>query len=206
MVREIRIYVEGGGDGKNTKALIRQGFSNFLKELVQIARIKQIRWQVVACGSRNDAFRDFKNALKDHSNAFNVLLVDSEEAVNTTPWKHLKRRDNWDSFGIEDNQCHMMAQTMEAWFIADIDTLNKFYGQGFNETSIPKTTDVEKIDKDRLESALKAATRRTLKGEYQKIQHASQLLERLNVSKVRKAALHCDRLFITLAQIMNASL
>lgn len=206
MVEEIRIYIEGGGDGKNTKALIRQGFSNFLKELVQIARSKGIRWQIVACGSRNDAFRNFMNALEDHSNAFNVLLVDSEEPVNTSPWRHLKFRDNWDSLGTDDSHCYLMVQMMEAWFIADINTLNKFYGQEFSATSIPKPANVEKIDKDRLKSALKAATRKTLKGEYQKIQHASQLLERLDVSKVRKAAPHCDRLFTTLAQIMDASL
>ena len=32
MVKEIRVYIEGGGDGKNTKALIRQGFSGFLQD------------------------------------------------------------------------------------------------------------------------------------------------------------------------------
>ncbi len=27
MVKEIRIYIEGGGDGRNTKALMRQGWT-----------------------------------------------------------------------------------------------------------------------------------------------------------------------------------
>ena len=30
MVNEIRIYAEGGGDGKDTKATIRCGFGEFL--------------------------------------------------------------------------------------------------------------------------------------------------------------------------------
>jgi hypothetical protein len=83
-----------------------------------------------------------------------------------------------------------MVQAMEAWFIADIDTLKKFYGQGFRETSIPRNLNVEKIDKDSLEPSLKEATRNTVKGEYQKIQHASELLELLNVTK-------CERLLTT---------
>jgi hypothetical protein len=99
-----------------------------------------------------------------------------------------------------------MVQAMEAWFIADIDTLKKFYGQGFRENSIPKNTNVEKIDKDSLEPSLKEATRNTSKGEYQKIQHASKLLELLDVTKVREAAPKCDRLFTTLAQIMGETI
>jgi hypothetical protein len=206
MVSEIRIYIEGGGDGKNTKALIRQGFRSFLKDLVQIARSKQIKWELILCGSRNNAFRNFKNALEDHPDAFNVLLVDSEASIKKPPWEHLKSRDNWDLPGVDDIHCHLMVQSMEAWFIADIDTLKKFYGQGFRENSISKNTNVEKIDKDSLEPSLKEATRNTSKGEYQKIQHASKLLELLDVTKVRKAAPKCDRLFTTLAQIMEETI
>lgn len=206
MVSEIRIYIEGGGDGKNTKALIRQGFRSFLKDLVQIARSKQIKWELILCGSRNNAFRNFKNALEDHPDAFNVLLVDSEASIKKSPWEHLKSRDKWDLPGVDDIHCHLMVQAMEAWFIADIDTLRKFYGQGFRENSIPKNTNVEKIDKDSLEPSLKEATRKTSKGEYQKRQHASKLLELLDVTKVREAAPKCDRLFITLAKIMEETI
>lgn len=211
MVSEIRIYIEGGGDGKNTKALLRQGFSSFMRDLVQIARSKRIDWTIIICGSRNNAFRDFTNALKSHPEAFNVLLVDAEAAVTKSPWEHLKSRDKWDSPGVDDTHCHLMVQAMEAWFIADIDTLKKFYGQGFKENSISKNPNVEQIDKDALEPSLKAATRNTSKSEYQKIQHASQLLGKLDVTKVRKASHHCDpegicfaaRVFTTLAEIIN---
>jgi Domain of unknown function (DUF4276) len=203
MVKEIRIYVEGGGDKKDTKARIREGFSGFLKDVVQIACSKRIKWQIIICGSRNSAFSDFQNALEDHGDAFNVLLVDSESPVKTTPWKHLKSRDNWNSPGVDDTHCHLMVQTMEAWFIADVDTLKKFYGQKFKENVLPKNPKVEEIEKDSLEASLKAATRDTSKGEYQKIQHASQLLKLLDVAKVRKASPYCDRFFTTLTQMME---
>ncbi|MEH2240495.1 DUF4276 family protein [Nostoc sp.] len=207
MVTEVRIYIEGGGDGKNTKALIRQGFSQFLKPLVEIAKSKKIKWDITICGSRNNAFRDFRNALKSHPEAFNLLLVDAEASVTTlSPWEHLKFRDNWDApSGVDDSHCHLMVQAMEAWFISDMATLKKFYGQGFKENSIPKNANVEIIDKDSLEPSLKAATRSTTKGEYQKIKHASKLLELLDVDKVRQASSYCDRLFTTLTETMGRS-
>lgn len=207
MVKEIRIYIEGGGDSKDTKAQLRGGFSNFFKELVQVARSKQIKWNITVCGSRNNAFRDFKNALADHPNAFVILLVDSEAPVKQPPWEHLKSRDNWDSPGVDDTHCYLMVQVMEAWFMADIDTLKTFYGQGFKENAIPKNINVETIEKDSLEPNLKVASRDTKsKGEYQKIQHASKLLEMLDVDKVRKASSECDRMFATLTALMEQAL
>ncbi|MCC3405007.1 MAG: DUF4276 family protein [Microcoleus sp. PH2017_10_PVI_O_A] len=205
MVKEVRIYIEGGGDGKNTKQLLRQGFSSFFKELVQMARSNQIKWNMIVCGSRNNAFRDFKNALADYPKAFIVLLVYSEApVVKQSPWEHLKSRDNWDSPGVDDTHCYLMVQAMEAWLIADIDTLKRFYGQGFKENAIPKNRNVEMIEKDLLEPSLKAATRDTKsKGEYQKIQHASKLLEMLDVDNVRKASSECDRIFTTLTELME---
>lgn len=206
MVEEIRIYIEGGGESNDTKARLRRGFSSFFKELVQVAQSKKIKWNITLCGSRNNAFRDFKNALAAHPDAFVILLVDSEApVVKQSPWEHLKSRDNWDApAGVDETHCYLMVQTMEAWFMADIETLKKFYGQGFKENAIPKKSNVETIEKDLLEPRLKEASRDTKsKGEYQKIQHASKLLEMLEVDKVRKASLECDRIFKTLTELME---
>ncbi|MEG3906708.1 DUF4276 family protein [Microcoleus sp. w2-18bC1] len=205
MVKEIRIYIEGGGEGKNTKALLRQGVSSFFKEIVQVVQSKKIKWTITLCGSRNNALRDFKNAFAAHPDAFVILLVESEApVVKQSPWEHLKWRDNWDSPGVNDTHCYLMVQAMEAWFMADIDTLKRFYGQGFKQNEIPKNINVETIEKDLLERSLKAASRDTKsKGEYQKIQHASKLLEMLDVDKVRKASSECDRIFTTLIKLME---
>lgn len=202
MVKEIRIYIEGGGDSNNTKASIRRGFSQFFQELVQLARSKKIGWKIIVCGSRNNAFRDFKKALKSHQDAFNILLVDAEAPVNNPSWEHLNQRDNWTPPEIDDTHCHLMVQTMEAWMITDVQTLKKFYGKGFKENAIPKTLNVEKIDKSSLASSLKDATRNTSKGEYQKIKHAAKLLEMLDVEKVRQASDYCNRLFEILEDMM----
>lgn len=205
MVTEVRIYVEGGGDGKESKAQLRQGFSQFLNDLRNVARSKGIRWQIIACGPRNAAFRNFQHALEDHPHAFNVLLVDAEAPVNGPPLKHLNYRDGWRTSGLADEQCHLMVQIMEAWLIADVETLRRFYGQGFNSNHIPNNPNVENISKQTLVSALKVATQNTTKGEYHKIRHGPKILAQLNVSKVRNAATHCDRLFNTLGQKLNTA-
>ncbi len=206
MVKEIRIYIEGGGDGKNTKALLREGFSSFTKVLIQIARSKRIRWQIIICGSRNNAFNDFKNALEAHPDAFNVLLVDSEAPVNKTPWKHLKDRDKWESPNIDDTHCHLMVQVMESWFIADVDALKRFSGQKFKDNAIPSNQKVEEINKPELESALKIATKDTSKGEYHKIKHGAKLLSQVDIAKVCSASPQCERFFKILAEKMDASI
>jgi hypothetical protein len=205
MVKEIRIYIEGGGDTQKTKKFIREGFSHFFKSIADEARSKKIKWEIIICGSRNNAFRDFKNALKSHPDALNILLVDAEAPVKkVSPWEHLKDRDNWDKPSeTDDSQCHLMVQAVEAWFIADVEALKEYYGQGFNKNPIPKNPNVENIEKDNLEPSLKNATRNTSKGEYHKINHASKLLELVDVAKVRQASPSCDRLFTTLTDKMK---
>lgn len=192
---EIRVYIEGGGDSTNTKARLREGFHGFLKPLIELAREKRISFQIVVCGSRNSAFDDFRTALRQHRDAFNLLLVDAEEPVNLAPREHLRGRDGWDLSRATDEQCHLMAQTMEAWFIADPAALQDFYGQRFNRNSIPRTANVEQIDKPTLNASLEAATRLTQKGSYHKIRHGAELLKRIDSDRVRAAATHCERLF-----------
>lgn len=203
MVNEIRIYVEGGGNDAQTKTLLREGFNNFLRELVAIARSKRIKWQIVACGPRNQAFSDFLTALQTHPDAFNILLVDSEGPVSESPWQHLQKRDPWKVGSITDQHCHMMVQMMESWLIADNIALRKFYGQDFKENAIPKNPNIEQLEKDVVMTALKDATRNTLKGEYHKTRHGFKIFGQLDAAKVRNAAPHCDRLFKTLIEKMN---
>lgn len=200
MVSEIRIYVEGGGDRSDTKALFREGMSQFLSQLRELARSKHIRWSIIACGSRNSAFENFCNALSSHAAAFNVLLVDSEASVTAlTTTAHLENRDGWSMTGIAEEQCHLMVEVMENWFLADVDALEQYYGQRFNRSAIPRNQNVEKIAKATVETSLNNATRSTQKGTYHKIQHGTQLLAKVNSAIVRDRAPYCDRLFTKLA-------
>ena len=202
MVKEIRIYVEGGGDSNKTWTVIRRGFSIFLKDLREIADKNKIDFYIIPCGPRGTAKNDFFTALESNPDAFNVLLVDSESPVDKEPWKHLLDQDGWKLDEIHDEQCHLMVQVMESWLIADIEALKKYYGQKFAEINIPDNTKVEEISKDEVFSALMLAVENTDKGRYKKM-HGLEILGLINVNRVRKAAPHCDRLFKTLTDKMS---
>jgi hypothetical protein len=209
----IRIFVEGGGDSETTRSKLRKGFGVFLQPLVELVRQHKqtVTWRgIVACGPRKAAYDDFCTAVKQYPDDLNILLVDAEEALSANAsdskrrnWEHLKRRqgDQWDCpKGVEDDQCFLMIQCMETWLIADRAALKKYYGQGFNEKALPASNQLEAVAKERVASSLKQATAKTQKGEYHKINHAFEILERVNVDAVRKALPECDRLFTELEQ------
>jgi Domain of unknown function (DUF4276) len=199
--KEIRIYVEGAERGKE-EARLREGFRKFLDELYQSARQNGFRFHPpIMCGSGSDAYMDFKKAVRRNRDALNFLLVDSQKPVSDGdgPWAHL----NCDSLGLDDSNCHLMAQAMEAWLIADMEALKEVYGKGFNENALPKSP-VEHIAVKDLIDSLKKATANTQKGKYHKTRHAPEILKKLNVTKVRQAAPYCDRLFKTLAEKLGA--
>ncbi len=206
MVNEVCIYVEGGGDYKDGRALLREGLSRFLRELIELARQRRVRWSIIPCGARHDAFDNFQRALRAHPNSFNVLLVDSEAPVYAEPWQHLQEHDRWQRpVEVENDQCHLMVQTMEAWLVADRAALERFYGQGFNSNALPRNRHVEQIDKATLSESLTHATRQTSAGAYHKIRHGARLIGLIDPSVVRAVAPFCERLFTTLSRTISES-
>lgn len=190
-----RLYVEGGGDGKDLRTACRKGFRTFFEK----AGLEGGMPRIVACGSRNDALDDFRTALQQAGDA--VLLVDSEGPVEVDdPWEHLRTRDRWGRpAGATDDQCHLMVQIMESWFLADRTTLADYYGNGFRANAIPGNPNaVEGIPKDDVLNGLRQATRATQKGDYSKGRHSFEILERLDPNAVRASSSWADRLLNTL--------
>jgi hypothetical protein len=185
-VREIRIYVEGGGEKSDTKAAIREGFSRFLGGAVR----------VIPCGPREGALRSFKAALRDHPHAVNLLLVDAEGLVAHSAAEHLGSRQ---LTGTPEELLHLMVQAMEAWLLCDPEALTSYYGQGFRANALPRRKNIEEVPKDQLIPVLNRATEGTTKGRYHKIWHCRDLLIRIDSAKVRARAPHCERLFQVLA-------
>lgn len=199
----IYVYVEGGGDGANTKAQFRQGFTSFLSELKEAA---DQRLRVVACGSRGAAYDAYKTAIQSDSHNHSILLVDAEGPVIGDPVQHLNLREpSWNLHQEDRGHCFLMAQMMEAWIVADLDALSVFYGQGFLRNSIPHPNDIESIEKNLLESALAHSTSHTQKGPYHKIKHGSILLSKVNPRYARKKAYNCKRLFFEIAESIGAT-
>ena len=194
----VKIYVEGGASGGLDREC-RRGFGLFLEKTGLKGRMPRI----IACGSRDRAYDKFCTAQEQAStDEFIVLLVDSEEGVegDSGPWAFLKRRDNnWNRpDGTSDDNAHLMVQCMEAWFLADRDTLAQFFGDGFRANALPNRSDVENIPKPALYNALRGATRDSRKGEYGKGQHSFNLLAQLNPQKVVAASPYAKRLVDTL--------
>jgi hypothetical protein len=198
--KEIRLYIEGAWY-KASHSRLRQAFRTFLRELDERAKHRGIKLTPETFRDRRRTFDAFKLALEDHTDAFIVLLVDSEGPVTADgPWRHLKQNpgDKWDNPGCEDKNCHLMVQTMEAWFVADRAKLEEYFGRGFHAKSLPQSMNVEEIPKDRLEETLKSATRNTKKGPYHKGRDSAAILALIRPSLVQEKAPHCKRLFDTL--------
>ena len=127
-----------------------------------------------------------------------LLLVDSDGPVekDDSPWEYLTKKFNESFPKLSDKHAHLFVQTMETWLISDIEALQSYYGAGFNAKAIPNTSDLEKIPKDRLTPALERATQSTKKGEYEKIDHAAELLKKIDPHRARRVH-WCGRLFNT---------
>ena len=201
----IAIYMEGGGTGKENRAALRQGMDAFLQSLKEAARNKALRWKLVCCGPRDEAFRGFRDAVNNGDNEVNVLLVDAEGPVGQSSRDHLAGRDHWDLGFAEEDRVHLMVQAMEAWIVADSEALAAYYGQGFRVNQLPKAKNLETVPKADVTRALDGATRGTRKGPYHKVRHASDLLKRIDASKVRTRCAHCERLFATLDRVVAAA-
>ena len=92
---------------------------------------------------------------------------------------------------------------MEAWFLADRDALDEFYGPGFQAGSLPGQANIEQIPKRFLLPALKHASRQTSQGPYHKARHAFALLALINPQTLREASVHAGRLFDVLIREAN---
>jgi hypothetical protein len=194
---KVHIYVEGGGDTTFHKRACAQGFRKLLKKIILPDGPMP---EIIACGSRQLTYKRFCTAIGQSCDKVCLLLVDSEAPVTTaTVWEHLKNRrgDGWEcpSATTEEN-VYLMVQCMESWFLADHDVLKQFYGQGFNANVLPKQPNIERISKQEVYEALKAATRTTkTKGEYHKTKHSFTILALLDPKKVGRTSRYANRLF-----------
>jgi hypothetical protein len=195
MVKEITIYVEGGGnDNQRLAKECRRGFSEFLKKL-------GIRVKIVACGGRDNAYHRFCIGLKRNEHCF--LLVDSEESVKDKMdvWQHvfLRQGDNWEKpNNATEHHLHFMVECMEAWFMADKETLADYYNKNFHQNVLPKNSNIEDIPKSTLMESLKKATRDTAKKEYSKGEHSFDILSKIDAIKVIDNSFYAKRLRDTL--------
>lgn len=185
----VKIFVEGGGDNEDTVTRCRQAFSTYCAKVCPGAP----RPKIVPRGGRDQAFKDFQIAVQKNKAAERyALLVDSEGAVSAaTPVAHLSAQDQWNFPRLRSHHVFLMVQAMEAWFLADREALQTFYGDGFLSKSLPgSATSIESILKSDLESKLNHAAKPTTKQGYHKTKHGFALLSLIDPKKVEKASPH----------------
>ena len=190
-----KIYVEGGG----SRALNRQcrrAFRTFFDK----AGVASANIEVEARGPRGEAYNAF---CSDSDRGLRkLLLVDAEGPVTArTAWGHLQQRDGWGRpGGASDDQCHLMVQVMESWFLADVGALEAYYGQGFRRGALPSNPNVEEVPKADVDRGLERATRDTTKEGYRKGASSFEILSRLDPVKVRSASSYAERLVQVLSK------
>jgi hypothetical protein len=196
---DVYVYVEGGGSGANSGALqaeLRQAFAEFLSK-TDLGTTRRPR--IVACGGREQAFDSFCTAIRQGQNA--LLLVDSENSVSDnhqpspsgkgswSPWLHLKGQAGWVAPpSASDEDCHLMVECMENWFLADWLCVQRFFGQNFNVAALPLGA-LEAVSKPTVYAALQTATQRCkTKASYGKGAHSFKLLQSIDPAKVEAAS------------------
>ena len=200
----ITLYVEGGGDSNSSKSLrpaCREGFRTFIEK----AGLGGMMPKIVACGGREKAYDKFKIAHlnKDETS---LLLVDAEESVQETgSWRHLKVREDWDCpDGATEDQCHLMVEVMESWFLADRDALKEFYGQGYRQNALRQNPQIEQIAKRNVLDGLDRAARETSKRGYHKGAHSFEILAELDPEKIMNVSPHAKRLIEALFKLAQS--
>lgn len=194
MISTIKIYVEGGGDSRDGKAQLRQGFDVLFQHQKEAARKRRLGLNFVMCGGREATCDAFLNAACQSRDSMVGLLVDAEgplkNRTNEGRVEHLVQRDRWELKSVDCERVHLMVQCMEAWLVADPEAVAGFYGKDFLPSALPTRRDLEDEPKQSLYDGLRRATQHTQKGEYGKVKHASALLGRIAVERVSMRC-HC---------------
>ena len=147
---KVKVYVEGGGDGKDLRTKCRRGFSSFFEKADLVGRMPQ----VIACGGRAKAIDKFCIALRARKDQeFILLLVDSEDPVapGAGPWQHLERRDRWEKpDDAADEHAHLMVQCMEALVPGRLGRPRRLLRSGIQSQCSPRTPGIRRGSQGRL--------------------------------------------------------
>jgi hypothetical protein len=203
MVKSYKIYIEGGGDGKDLDIQFREAWTKFFTN----ASLQGKMPRPVRGKGRVNTFDLFKTAIQNQSKKeIPLLLVDAEDPVDAnTVWQHLKQRDDWDQpQSATDDHAFLMIQVMETWFVADKDTLQAFFGAKFKSDKIPAWSNLESIAKSAILDALRQATQ-DCKEPYAKGELSFKLLGEINPKVVAEKCPEAKRLLDVLRNPISTS-
>lgn len=181
------MYVEGGNaDDSSSLSECRKAF----RSLFEKCGVDGRKASFVACGGRQQAYKDFEKALR-LGDAGVALLVDSEDVVADLekPWEHLAGRES-DAMrrpkDATDAQALLMATCMETWIVADPAALaHRYRHDPFHPKALPSLVNLEGRHRHEVQDALAHATR-DCKGGYRKGSRSFKALEAVEPSRIRE--------------------
>jgi hypothetical protein len=177
------IFIEGG-ESKEDKIRCRKAFRKLLEKLGFSGRLPAL----VACGSRNSTYSDFRTAHAQRSpRSFVAMLIDSEDPIQNIEqvWTHLSARDHWDRPDeAVDEQVLLMTTCMETWIVADRKALRLHYGAKLQESALPILQNIENRDRHDIQDGLIRATR-DCSNAYRKGKRSFEVLEKVGPEALR---------------------
>jgi hypothetical protein len=195
----IKIYIEGGGEGKDLDIRFREAWTKFFKSAGLAGHMPR----PVRGKGRMNTFDLFPTAIKkSQPNELPLLLLDSEDGISTgkTVWQHLKDRDGFAMpNGATEKHAYLMVQVMETWLLADPESLQAYFGSKFKADKIPAWQELETQTKPNIYEVLEKATAACDKA-YAKGKVSFEILGKLNPQKVIEKCPNAKRLLDFLAK------
>lgn len=117
--------------------------------------------RLVACGSRDAAFHDFKLAVQNRWGGYVAMWIDSEDPVEEIEkvWKHLAKRDGWQKpRSVNDDQVLLMTTCMETLIVADLSACRAHYKR-LQESALTPQANLESRHRHEVQDGLARATR-----------------------------------------------
>jgi Domain of unknown function (DUF4276) len=188
----IKIYIEGGGDGKDLDIRFREAWSKFFKA----AGLQGQMPRPVRGKGRKNTYDLFCTALEEPK-TLPLLLVDSEGPVviGHTVWQHLASYDNWNKPEKADHQqAFLMVQVMETWLLADPEALRGYFGSKFKTDKIPAWPELEAVPKQSVFDILNKTTAECKERQYAKGKISFEVLAAINPRKVADRCPHAKHL------------
>lgn len=162
----VTVFIEGSSNDKNGN--LRQGFGKLFEQ-----KLKGRMPKIVLGDDKHSTIRKFKG---DKLSEKKLILIDldANEEMRETQLKELE---------LDKAQTFFMIQELEAWFISQSEILDSYYGvdiKGKVSNKDPKTI-------SNPSDFLAQLTRKTKKGEYHKVKHATDLLKKLSLVTLEKS-------------------
>jgi hypothetical protein len=171
--KKVIIFIEGESNSPNGD--LRQGFTKLFKKIL----VNNLPSTILGDG-KSQAIKKFLKNKRECDLA--LLLIDLDKPISELE-QDLK--DN--NLESKRGDVFYMIQEMESWFLSQPKILDVFYGRDNSKKSISEKLSTKKaVDFNQPGKELKRLTKNTLKGEYHKIRHATELLKLIDPFKLER--------------------